>query len=133
MTFTLPGVPRAWSRPKRGKLGRAATVGYGSKAATAHLRDLVLAAKAEMGIERAVHHRRFPLSGPVVVSVGFFFGENPHTTITVDEARLGGKTTRPDLTNLLKLIDESLQHAGVIADDAQVVQIAAAKRENPKR
>ena len=60
------------------------------------------------------------LKGPIALEVSFIFGKNPRTELTLREVD-DGYTNRPDLDNLLKLMD------ALPFDDKRVVSVIARK------
>jgi Holliday junction resolvase RusA-like endonuclease len=108
------GGPVAWARVKRNAKGQA----YTPAKQKAHRTGLAWAIKAAAGKKK--------FAGSVAVNVQFDY-ENKLTSITITEAVEAGKTTRPDVDNLLKQVLEAIEESGVIEDDAQVVFVTARK------
>jgi Holliday junction resolvase RusA-like endonuclease len=114
VSLNYEGTPVAWARVKRNAKGQA----YTPAKQKAHRTGLAWAIKAAAG--------RKKFAGPVAVNVWFDY-QNKLTSITITEAIEAGKTTRPDVDNLLKQLLEAIEESGVIEDDAQVVFITARK------
>lgn len=99
ITFTVPGVPVAKARPRLGK-GRVYTPKR-TKDYEARVRLIAFAAR--------VKSKQRVWTGPVGMSVVF---------------RVKNPTARPDLTNLLKGIEDACN--GIIyVDDSQIVRLSA--------
>jgi len=108
LRFWLPGEPVAQARARTGKghgYYPAKSAGYRNWAA------LTL---------RSVHAGKPPLSGPVKLGLVFY-------RVRPKSNKSEWPTVKPDLSNYLKMIEDALVDAGVLADDSQVCRLDAGK------
>lgn len=77
---------------------------------------------------RAAHGSRAPLDGPLSAELTFTFPIPASRSKHVREHG-GWRTVKPDLDKLCRAVFDALTDAGVIADDARIVQLAALKQE----
>ena len=112
--LVLEGRPVPWARARTRR-----GVHYTPPRQREHRNDLALMLIA------AAKGKRF--DGPVSLSVEFDYGKN-ETRIRIAEAT-GPEwmTSRPDVDNCLKQISETIEDAGLVADDAQIVEVVARK------
>lgn len=77
------------------------------------------------------HEFKRPISGPLAVSMGFYF-ERPRHHIGADgkprKSSPQNHTQKPDLDNLAKAVLDALVSASIIADDAHVVWLEVSKQ-----
>lgn len=70
-----------------------------------------------------------PLDGPLRLSVAFRFPMPASRPARIRRMYSVPKTTAPDLSKLIRAVEDALQAAGLIADDARIVQLDASKTE----
>ena len=117
LAFTVPGEPVAKGRPRFTRSGFA----YPDKK-TDRYENLVRLAYVE------AYPDRKPAEGPIAVSIKAYFPPLRSWSKKKKEAAAGDylpKTTKPDLDNLVKVLDGLNKIAWV--DDAQIYNIAAWK------
>lgn len=115
VTIILRGEPTPWARA-----GHKGRVSFTPKRQREAMQTLKYVAGIEMG-------ERVPLEGPLSASFVFCYPW-PASMSKKRRAAQGShwKTSRPDASNLLKLIEDAL--TGVVwLDDAQIVQIGVQK------
>lgn len=113
--LVFEGRPVPWARVKRDRRGRV----YTPRGQRQHRLDLALMLKAVSNGER--------FTGPVSLSVEFDYGKD-ETRIRISEAKGDGwKASRADVDNLQKQIFEAMEAAGIVDDDAQIVEVIARK------
>lgn len=115
VTLTIPGIPTPWARAGR-KGGIMFTPGK-QRAAMADVR--LFASRAMEG--------RPLLTGPLEMVIIFFYPW-PKSISAKKRATLDAqwKDTRPDLSNLQKLVEDAL-NAVVYCDDAQLAHVHVSK------
>lgn len=124
----LPGEPVPWARPRIGRHGGMFNTPR-SQQYRERLQWAAMEAKLAKGL--AAGGPVFPRGEAVSVTISFRFGKD-QPGVHIEVMSLAGlrqfRAVRPDLSNLTKLVEDSL--TGIIfADDAQIVQINAAKVE----
>jgi Holliday junction resolvase RusA-like endonuclease len=109
IAFTVPGLPVAWARA--GKSGKVSFTPAKQRSFMADVRTI--AAHAMKGAD--------PIAGPVEMAVSFVYPW-PASWSEKKRARPGAKykTSRPDGSNLRKLIEDAINGV-VYVDDALVV------------
>lgn len=77
------------------------------------------------------HAPRVPLSGPVAVSFGFYFGATKDGAARMRRAgvALRRKQTKPDADNICKSLIDCMTRTGFFADDCAVALLHAEKFE----
>ncbi len=110
--------PMPWSRPARGKNGKAYTLSKQRK----YIEDLALMLKqAALGEQ---------YGGAVHASLLFDYRKDkPCTIIRLEDYsfRPDLKTTRGDIDNLAKMVLEAIELSGIVKDDAQIAMLKAEK------
>lgn len=117
ITLVLPGTPCAKGRPRFTRTGHTYT-----DAKTAAAEQSILAAWLHVAGARPPH------TGPVAVRITATFAPAkswPKWRRTRAQAGLLGHTAKPDLDNLVKMLDGLNGRAWV--DDSQIVEIVASK------
>ena len=117
LQFILPGRPVPWARARQDK-GQFFTP---TKQA-GHRKLLADVIAIEMRKKKIK-----PFDGRVELTVDFDYGENETRIIFLDAQSPDYKLSRPDLDNLIKQVADAAQDSGLVADDAQIVLIKAAK------
>ena len=78
---------------------------------------------------RAAHGSRAAMDGPLAMELSFRF-PMPASRPKRDRVRgVKWRTVKPDLDKLCRAVFDALTDAGVITDDARIVQVAAMKQE----
>ena len=116
LTFSMVGIPRGKGTARAAVRGRFATI-YSDPKTRKYESSVAAVAKALMG-ERA------PLEGPLSLSVRFRLPVPASTSKRARAAMLAGEmapTKKPDLSNLLKAIEDGMNGI-VFVDDAQIVR-----------
>jgi len=116
LTFSMQGLPRGQGRPRATARGGFATV-YKDPKSRAYEKSVGAVAALAMG-------SRTPFAGPLSVSLRFRMPIPKSETKRVREAMAAGEiapTTKPDLSNLVKAIEDGM-NAVVYVDDVQIVR-----------
>ncbi|MBH1932789.1 RusA family crossover junction endodeoxyribonuclease [Streptomyces sp. AV19] len=118
LTITTLGRPAAQGSKRL--LGR---VMVEASAAVAPWRAAVTQAAVD-AIAEAGHEVRPVYNGPVFVDMCF----TVRKPTSAPKTRVSWPSTRPDLDKLVRACGDAIVAAGVLRDDAQIVELAAAKR-----
>jgi Holliday junction resolvase RusA-like endonuclease len=116
LTFSMAGAPRGQGRPRA-----TARSGFASVYKDPKSRKYELSVAA---VARGVMAGRPPLEGPLSVSLRFRMPIPKSETKRVKAAMAAGEiapTTKPDLSNLMKAIEDGMNTI-VFADDSQIVR-----------
>lgn len=112
--LVLEGRPVPWARARTRR-----GVHYTPARQREHRNDLALMLRA------AAKGRRF--EGAVSLAVEFDYGKNETRIRITEAAGEGWMISRPDVDNCLKQISETIEDAGLVRDDAQIVEVIARK------
>lgn len=120
--FTVIGDPKPQGSKTAFKVGNHARMKDAAGAGHATWRDAVATAAAR---ERS--HLPGPLDGELELDVVFRF-RMPASARKADRVRgWRRKTTAPDLSKLVRALEDGLQAAGLISDDARITRLHANK------
>lgn len=123
IVFSIPGMPVAKARPRRGAQGQFYTPRE-SIAYEEQVRAAALDALRRMNLTDDAHYE-----GDVQVTIVFdFTSDNEQAIVTVSPCRNGLPARRPDLDNLIKSILDGLSQVagiGLLRNDRQVVLLSA--------
>ncbi len=109
----VEGIPNGKARPR---LGRYAV--YSPKSGFEE--DVESQARAMMCVRPK--GARGPIEGPISAGFTFYFNRPKSTP-----KKQNWKTTKPDLDNLLKGVQDALERAGVFKNDAQICDTSSRK------
>lgn len=118
ITFTVLGTPKGKSRPRfttRGKYVQTYQPKE-DKVREAAIKAAYLAAAGNVG----------PHSGPVAMTIEAVFLK-PESWSKNKKLTTGAKTSKPDVDNIAKLVQDALNKVAYL-DDAQIVRVTAHKR-----
>lgn len=115
--FDVPGAPVAKGRPRAARAGPEGRVRVYTPQKSARFEERVRLCAMEAGVK--------PLDGPLAIFCWFQFPPKGSPRKGVPRPA-DWKTTRPDLSNLLKSVEDGLAGVGY-ADDAQIVWAMAMK------
>ena len=127
ISFTLPIVPPT-----------ATSQGAGKRMVIRNGKPMFFKDKRAVAAESTLtalclpHKPEKPLEGPLRLSVHYFFPfrkSEPKATI---ERGWDYHTTRPDLSNLIKMLEDVMTRCGFCLDDAQICDLSVSKRRGPK-
>lgn len=116
LVFSMAGSPRGQGRPRATARGGFATIYKDDKSRKYELSVARVAAVAMAG--------RAPLEGPLSVSLRFRMpipASAPKRTKAAMAAGEIAPTTKPDLSNLMKAIEDGMNRV-VFSDDSQIVR-----------
>ena len=119
LRFEVPGTPAPQGSKRH--------VGGGRMVESS--RDLPAWRSSVAWAARAAHGSRAAMDGPLAVELSFTF---PMPASRPKRDRVRGqrwRTVKPDLDKLCRAVFDALTDAGVITDDARIVQVAAMKQE----
>lgn len=144
--LALDGLEFSFREKKKGKVGRLPAVKgntpkiikIGRGYSVSPNERTVAAGKALVALLGRVSPSPTPIQGPVRLEVDFVFEPAASWSKRKRAAAYCGsipcvEQNRGDLEQLLKLLNDSLERAGFFANDAQVVEVAAAKVYGPRQ
>lgn len=119
ISFEVPGDPIAW---------KAAFVFRNKHTGKSHAvkNDKLAMYQSRVAEEARKIMNGGPLTGPVMLEASFYFTMPKNRQRKQRPTPQCPKTTRPDLSNLVKCIEDALSSV-VYVDDSQVVQVSAFK------
>lgn len=126
VAFYVPGVPtpQGSHRLGRNRDGEAHIIADNSQSLDAWRNTVTAHAMKARGRARV----RF--DGPVALMVTFRFPIPASRPAAVRRSGLGWKAVRPDLDKLVRAVGDALTASSLIRDDAQIVELHAAKVES---
>lgn len=132
-SFDVIGIPRAQGSKRAFVVNGKARMTEAAGAAGANWRDAVATAARKEADEiqngRGITSEIPPFDGPLQLAVTFYF-PMPRSRKKADRDRgILPKTTAPDTSKLVRSLEDGLQAAGLIVDDARFYDISASKWE----
>lgn len=130
MGFFVPGLPRPQGsmKPMMARGGRGRIYMKQSPHLYEWREKVQVEAQRVMATRVAEAGEEFPITGPVMLEVAFYFDRpKSHPKIQPERDR-GIKSNGADLDKLVRAIGDALTNSGIFEDDRQVASLVARKR-----